>query len=118
MVHGMWFRGFNRIRGKYTVDMTPTSSEVIRKITDHREELARYSVRSLSVFGSVARGVAAPGSDVDLLVEFDRSVGLFHFIRLKLFLESVLGVKVDLVTPDALKVAVRDQIMRDAIRAA
>jgi predicted nucleotidyltransferase len=40
-------------------------------------------VRSLDLFGSVARGDAGPGSDVDLLVEFDRPVGLFHFFRVQ-----------------------------------
>jgi len=40
-------------------------------------------VRSLELFGSVARGEAGPNSDVDLLVEFDRPVGLFHFFRVQ-----------------------------------
>lgn len=95
-----------------------TTDEVIRIIAAHRDDLSLFHVSSLSVFGSVARGEDSPGSDVDFIVEFDRSVGMFHFIRLKLFLESILGRHVDLVTPDALKAGMRDQILRDAIRAA
>jgi len=72
-------------------------------------------VDSLAVFGSVARGVASPQSDVDILVEFNRPVGLFEFIRLKHFLEQVTGCQVDLVTPDALRPVMRERIMREAI---
>lgn len=97
---------------------SPRSAEIFRIITRHRADLASFHVRSLSVFGSVARGEDTPESDVDLLVKFDRPVGIFHFIRLKMFLESVLGRNVDLVTPDALKAGMREQILRDAIRAA
>ena len=57
-------------------------------------------------------------SDVDLLVEFSRPVGLFQFARLKLYLEKVLGHEVDLVTPEALREELREDILREAIRAA
>jgi len=56
-------------------------------------------VKSLILFGSVARNEARPDSDVDLLVEFDRPVGLFTFVRLKRYLEEILDSTVDLGTP-------------------
>jgi uncharacterized protein len=91
---------------------------VLAKITDLRPKLADLAVRCSSVFGSVARGEAADASDIDLLVDFDRPVGLFHFVRVRNFLSCELGAEVDLVTPDALSGPVRETVLRDAIRAA
>lgn len=92
--------------------------DVLRILAEHRDELDGFSVKSLSLFGSVARNEALPGSDVDLLVEFSEPVGLFDFIRLKNYLEDVLQSPVDLATPDSLKDRYRDKILREAIRAA
>jgi hypothetical protein len=77
-------------------------------------------VRTLSVFGSVVRGEAEPGSDIDVLVEFepDAAVGLFEFMRLKRELSELLGMEVDLGTPDALHPALRDDILREAVHVA
>lgn len=51
--------------------------EAVRGIlAQHRAELAEMGVASLKIFGSLARGEAGPESDVDLLVEFDRPIGL------------------------------------------
>ncbi len=70
------------------------------------------------MFGSVARNRIRKHSDVDLLVEFDQPIGLFEFARLKLYLEKILGRRVDLVTREALRKELREQILREAIHAA
>ena len=77
----------------------------------------QFFVASLSVFGSAARDRLRKQSDIDLLVEFERPVGLFTFIRLKLYLENLLGCRVDLVTPAALRPELRQQILQEAIHA-
>ena len=64
---------------------------------------ARFGVRELSVFGSVARGEAKPDSDLDLLVEFEGGTTFDAFMGTKLAIEDALGVRVDLVTRAALK---------------
>lgn len=92
--------------------------ETLTQIARLRSELDDLDVRSLHLFGSVARGEAAGGSDIDLLVEFARPVGLFHFVRVRDFLSRSLGVEVDLVTPDALGPELRDHVLGEAIRAA
>lgn len=92
--------------------------DVLRILAEHKNEIAGYGVKSLAIFGSVARGEARPDSDVDILVEFERPVGFFRFVRLKRRLEELLGRNVDLATPDALRETMRDQILREAIRAA
>jgi uncharacterized protein len=84
----------------------------------HQEDLHQRGVKSLAVFGSLARGEATPASDIDVLVEFDRPVGLFEFIRLKLYLEVLTGRRMDLVTPDALRPAMRAKILREAVNVA
>lgn len=84
------------------------------QIREHILELKdRYQVASLGIFGSFARGEASESSDVDILVEFSETVDLFHFIRLQYYLAEILGRKVDLVTPDALKPLIKDRILRE-----
>jgi predicted nucleotidyltransferase len=90
---------------------------VQRRLSEHRGELAEFGVRRLDIFGSVARDEAAQDSDVDLLVEFDRPIGLFHFFRVQRWLEQVLGCRVDLVMRAAVKPQLRDRIFREAVRA-
>lgn len=88
---------------------------IFSTLRDARSELENRGVQSLAVFGSVARGTFSEGSDLDVLVEFNRPVGLFEFLRLKFYLEQVLGCRVDLVTPDALRAELREQILEEAI---
>jgi predicted nucleotidyltransferase len=93
--------------------------EIIRILREHSQELEeRYGVASLRLFGSVARDEATKTSDVDLLVEFNRPTGYFGLVRLQLFLQEVLGCKVDLGTPGSLRPAMQERILKEAIRVA
>lgn len=94
-----------------------TRGEAIQRLAAARPELATLGVRSLDLFGSVARGEAGPSSDVDLLVDFDKPIGLFHFFRVQRRLEEILGCRVDLVMRDAVKRQLRDRIFAEAVRA-
>ena len=76
---------------------------------------AEFGVRSLALFGSAARGEAREGSDVDLLVEFDRPIGLFHLVGTQQELERLLGRPVDLVTIGGLKPGVRERVLAEAV---
>jgi len=96
-----------------------TKEEIFESLAAHRTELERFGVKSVAVFGSAARGEElGPQSDIDLLVEFNRPVGLFAFLDLKQYLETLLKRRVDLTTPEALKPQLRDQILSEAVRAA
>ena len=90
---------------------TKAPLEILRH---HQKELQEAGVKSLRLFGSVVRGEARPGSDIDILVEFSRPVGLLAFVRLKNRLAELLGRPVDLVTPEALKPPLRDGILSEA----
>ncbi len=94
--------------------------EALRILAENREKLKEFSVKSLAVFGSVARNEATDVSDIDVLVEFEegKTVGLFEFIRLMHYLEEILGCNVDLATEDALRKEMRDGILKEAIHAA
>ncbi|PKO14455.1 MAG: nucleotidyltransferase [Chloroflexi bacterium HGW-Chloroflexi-10] len=70
---------------------------------------------SLYLFGSVARDEAQPESDVDLLVEFEKAIGLLDFIELQQTLESYRGCKVDLGTKRSIKISLTDNVMLEAI---
>lgn len=92
--------------------------QILALLKSRKRQLKKYGIHSLSIFGSVARGEARKNSDVDILVDFEKPVGLFEYARLKMYLEGVLGREVDLVTPEALRKELREDILREAIRAA
>lgn len=95
--------------------MLPSNrDEVITKIKTHRRALKRYGVKSLALFGSTARNKMRKGSDVDVLVQFEKSTWA-NYIGLKFYLEDLLGRDVDLVTPKALKPAAKPSVEKDLL---
>jgi predicted nucleotidyltransferase len=79
---------------------------------------SQFGVKSLLLFGSVARDEATSASDVDLLVEFNRPVGYFGLFSLQDYLETLLNSPVDLGTPESLKPRLRERIMGEVVRVA
>lgn len=93
--------------------------EALAILHAHKDDYPRFHVKSLALFGSVARDEAGPESDVDILVEFDGSpVGIFGFVRLQRYLSEILGHEVDLVERDAVHRELRARIHGEAIHAA
>jgi len=84
-----------------------------------KEELAKalasHKARNPRVFGSVARGEATKKSDLDLLVDFDRSASAFDQMALIADLEDVFGRKVDVTEPGGLHWLVRPQVLFEAV---
>lgn len=91
--------------------------EVLTILAIHREKLQELGVKSLNLFGSVARNEALSDSDVDFLVEFNRPGGLFQLLQVQYYLEDILGCSVDLGTEDALREHLRKPVLKDIIRA-
>jgi predicted nucleotidyltransferase len=91
--------------------------EVLVTLAEHQEELRRqYGVKSLALFGSVARNEATDASDIDVLVEFEQTVTLFDLVALQLDLERSLGVsKVDVVMRDSIYPQIKENILSEAI---
>ncbi|BCX18056.1 MAG: hypothetical protein KatS3mg117_1738 [Geminicoccaceae bacterium] len=98
------------------MDGSATRRRVLRTLRAQEDRLRReFAIRSLALFGSVARDRADARSDVDLLVEFDRPVGLLHLARTARELEQLVGAPVDLILRRAVLPELRDRISREAV---
>ncbi len=75
----------------------------------------RYHVETLGVFGSYARSEQTDESDLDVLVTYSKTPGLFAFVGLAQYLEDLLGVKVDLATPAMLKARIQPGVYEDLV---
>jgi len=75
----------------------------------------RFGVASLGLFGSYVRREARPDSDLDVLVRFQRTPGLLRFVELENYLSDLLGVRVDLVMPEALKPRIGQRVMEEVL---
>lgn len=90
-------------------------NEIKRTISSHRPFLEKtYGVRRIGIFGSYAHGTQTDGSDIDILVELDRTLG-WDFVDLKAYLEDLLGKEVDLVTINALRPRIKESILKDVV---
>lgn len=100
--------------------MTNDKKEFSRLLATIRQELPdlkrEYAIERLEVFGSYVRAEEQASSDLDLLVEFSELPGLFKYIALENHLSDLLGVKVDLVMKDALKPAIGERIIDEAVQ--
>lgn len=102
--------------GRISRRREPASRAMIEeRLGAHAELLARFGVKAMAVFGSVARDEAKPNSDVDLLVEFHPGYpgGLFRYVELKQALEGLLGRPVDLITAGHIKPRLKARILAE-----
>jgi len=93
--------------------------DIVQAIQTKRGEIlrlaARYGARRVRLIGSVARGEAGPGSDVDLLVEFEPGRTLLDHAALIQDLEALLGCKVDVASERGLRERIRAQVLAEAV---
>lgn len=85
----------------------------------HEADLRGMGVAHAAVFGSVARGEAGAGSDIDVLVELDdrRPMGIFEYARMQLYISELLEGPSDVVNRRTLKPLIRADILHDAVHA-
>ncbi len=95
-----------------------TKDEIIHILSQHKEELERLHVKSLSIFGSVARGENQSGSDIDFMVEFEGGSTLDKYVDLLDFLESVFQEDIDLVTKKGVRPELQERIYSESINVA
>ena len=97
----------------------PTAERVIATLRAHEADLRQAGLRSLSLFGSVARGDAGPNSDIDLAAEFEPAaqMDLFRLAALERHLGELLGGSVDLLPEPVEKRRLQAQINRERRRA-
>jgi uncharacterized protein len=94
--------------------MKPNSLQIMTLLKKHKTEiLSNYNLSQMGIFGSYSRGEETAKSDVDILIDVQRPMGLLRFVHLKNHLHALLGIKVDLVMKSALKPALREIILRE-----
>ena len=89
----------------------------IKEILKRNKRLLKrdFKIKNLGVFGSYVRGEQKNNSDVDILIEFSQTPGLFDFIRIENSLSALLKKRVDLVMKGALKPTIGKNILREVI---
>ena len=100
--------------GRYSV--LRSREEILQALHEQRQVLRGLGVRRLGLFGSVARGEARGGSDLDFVVEFETK-SFDAYMDLKAFLENLFGCRVDLVIADAIKPRLKPIILAEAVYA-
>jgi predicted nucleotidyltransferase len=89
-----------------------TKEYILSKLAELKPALYKdYAVKEIGLFGSFSDESFSEVSDIDLLVEFEKPIGWKYF-SLEIYLESIFGRKIDLVTKNALKRQIRDRILK------
>ena len=99
--------------------MVVALQDALELLRDHEADLRSLGVANAAVFGSVARGETRSGSDIDVLVELDEThaIGVFEYVRLKLYIWQLFDGSGDVVNRLTLKPLLRSNILHDAIEA-
>ena len=94
--------------------MRPSEALALHR-TRIREIALSHRVSDVRVFGSAIRGDDVVGSDLDLLVEPTAQTTLMDIGAIRFDLKNLLGLDVDVLTPNSLPARCRDQVLRDAV---
>ncbi|MCL4539391.1 MAG: nucleotidyltransferase family protein [Bacteroidetes bacterium] len=99
--------------------MIRTKQEILNVLEQNRSRLRALGVKKIGLFGSFVRGEQGPGSDIDLLVEFQPGQKTFDtFMDLCFFLEEVLGHRTEVVTVESLSPYLGPHILKEVEYAA
>ncbi len=92
-----------------------TPEDVKRKMEERKVYMKDFfHIKEIGIFGSFVREKATENSDIDILVEFEKGhKDFFNYMRLKYYLEELLGRNVDLVIKNAVKSRLRDRIFSE-----
>lgn len=93
------------------------SIDEIRNIINSHKDLfeQKYQVENFLLFGSYAKDLQTPESDIDLLVNFIKPIDMFDFINLQEYLSNLFHKKIDLGTVNGLKSFVKNSILKETI---
>jgi predicted nucleotidyltransferase len=89
---------------------------ILDELSKKKEHLyEKYSITKIGLFGSYCRGEENNKSDIDILIDFNKTPNIFIFMEIEEYLSDLLGKKVDLVTNDALKPVIGNFIRKEVI---
>jgi hypothetical protein len=88
-------------------------TDIHKRIQEIQGELKNLGVKSLSLFGSASRGEASQKSDLDFLIDFEGPYTFDRYMEVKVLLEDLFDRDVDLVTPDAVRTEMKDNVEKD-----
>ncbi len=90
--------------------------EIISILGEHRSDLCQtYHLTKIGIFGWIIRGEEEPGSDIDILVDFNDDASLLDHSGLKIYLERIFGVSVDVIPERSIRAEIKDAILLDVI---
>ena len=96
-----------------------THKAILSKIEEDKEEIRKYGVKKIGIFGSYPRGEQKTESDIDVLVEFKKGKKTFdNYMELKFFLEDLFKCRVDLVIRESIKISLKPYILKSVKYAA
>jgi uncharacterized protein len=96
-----------------------SSDEILKIINEKQQDIKKFGIKSIGLFGSYAINKQKKESDIDLLVEFKKGKKTFdNYMDLKFYLENLFDCKVDLVIKEALKVDLKPNILKSVKYAA
>lgn len=88
-----------------------TKAEILSKLTELKPILYKdYAVKKIGLFGSYSNNSFTEDSDIDILIELEKPIG-WKFFTLELYLEEIFNKKIDLVTQNALKEQMKNEIL-------
>jgi len=96
-----------------------TSDKIIKLINERQQDIKKFGVKRIGLFGSYLINKQKPESDIDLLVEFKKGQKTFdNYMDLKFYLEKLFDCNVDLVVKEALKIDLKPNILKSVKYAA
>lgn len=94
------------------MDVKMTKEEIKKILSENKEILKRYKVKSIALFGSYVRNEPREGSDIDFLVEFEENT-YKNFINLIFTLEDLLKKEVTVVSTEDLSPYIRPYVLKE-----
>ncbi len=93
--------------------ITPNKTEIKQKLSTLTELFNTYHISRIGIFGSFVHNTQNEKSDIDLIVDFKEPVDLFAYANLTDKLSQTMHQKVDMVTINGLKPALRNKILSE-----
>ncbi len=89
-------------------------NEIKTQLLEHKQTLKdEYGVTALGIFGSYACGEQTEKSDIDILVDLEKPIGLVRLVRLSRYISLLLGIRTDLTTKNALKPHIGERVLQE-----